>query len=136
MSALMMGTAESLTLELEAEPMNVGVARAAVADYAGDLGLCEPELGDVKTAVSEACSNVVRHAYPGGSGRFELEASPVCGRLLIVVRDFGQGMRARVRNEGTTKRLGLGLISMLSTRFEIAGGDEGTEIRMQFRLPS
>lgn len=129
----MMGTAESLSIDLQAEPRNVGVARTAVAALAGDLGARGRALGDIRTAVSEACSNVVRHAYPGGSGRFVVEASAADGELAVVVRDFGQGLRARIGSDETTMRLGLGLMSMLSTRFEIAGGKAGTEIRM--RLP-
>jgi anti-sigma regulatory factor (Ser/Thr protein kinase) len=132
----MMSTDESLCLKLEAMPKNVGVARRAVADLAKDFGIEEPTLGDVMTVVSEACSNVVEHAYPGRSGQFEVEALRAGSHLLIVVRDFGEGMQARVKTVESSMQLGLGLIAMLSSHFQISGGANGTEVRMQFPLPS
>lgn len=96
----------------------------------------EPLLGDLRTIVSEACSNVVRHAYPGAAGSFDVEAFPVRGVLTVVVRDSGQGMRPRVESTGASLRLGMGLIATLSSHFEISGGDEvGTEIKMELPLP-
>jgi serine/threonine-protein kinase RsbW len=132
----MMSTEESLRLKLEARPKNVGVARRAVADLAKDFGITEPTLGDVMTAVSEACSNVVEHAYPARSGQFEIGAFRADGHLLIVVRDFGEGMQARIETAEPSMKLGLGLIAMLSSHFQISGGANGTEVRMQFPLPS
>lgn len=128
-----MSADESLLLELQAEPESIGVARAGVAGLAEGFSMKEPVLGDVKTMVSEACSNVVRHAYPADPGRFEVEAFRADGQLWIVVRDFGEGMQAKVESGEPSLRLGLGLISMLSSNFEISSGTEGTELRM--RLP-
>lgn len=116
-------------------PESVGVARAAVGELAQDLGMEEPSLGDVKTVVSEACTNVVRHAYPDGPGRFEVEASRAGNSLSIVIRDFGIGMQPRIRAAGSSLGLGLGLISALASRFEMAGGSGGTEIRAELPLP-
>lgn len=132
----MMSSDDSLRLSLDATPENVGVARAAVGELAHDLGMEEPGLGDVKTVVSEACTNVVRHAYPDGPGNFEVEAARVGDSLSIVIRDFGVGMRPRIRPDGSTLQLGLGLISTLTSRFEIAGGGDGTEIRAELPLPA
>jgi serine/threonine-protein kinase RsbW len=132
-----MATEDALHLCLDAEPENIGFVRAAVADLARSHGMEEPTLGDLKTILSEACSNVVRHAYPGVPGTFEVEAFPHDDALAVVVRDFGTGMRARAGGDESSMRLGLGLISMLSSQFEIAGSSGGgTEIRMQLPLPS
>jgi anti-sigma regulatory factor (Ser/Thr protein kinase) len=131
-----MATEEALHLSLDAEPENIGLARAAVAALAQSHGMREPTLGDLKTVLSEACSNVVRHAYPEVAGTFEVEAAPQDDSLAIVVRDFGTGMRARVNADDSSMRLGLGLISMLSSQFEIAGSrGGGTEIRVRLPLP-
>jgi anti-sigma regulatory factor (Ser/Thr protein kinase) len=130
-----MATRKALHLSLEAEAENIGAARAAVADLARSHGMGEPTLGDLKTVLSEACSNVVRHAYPGVAGSFEVEAFPEDSALAVVVRDFGTGMRARAAGDESSMRLGLGLISMLSSRFEIVGNSGGgTEVRMQLPL--
>ncbi len=120
---------------LPAVPESVGVARRAVAELGEALGMEEPLLGDLKTVVTEASSNVVRHAYSSEPGTFELDARAVEGELEVVVRDFGQGVRARILEEEPTLRLGLGLISMLSSHFEI--GDHaagGTEVRITLAL--
>jgi len=131
-----MSTDESIRLKLEADAESVGVARRAVAELAEGFGMTEPALGDVKTIVTEACANVVQHAYPLGPGQFEVEAARLHGRLSIVVRDFGVGMRARIEGGEPSLRLGLGLISMLADNFAISGGNPGTEIRMQLALTS
>ena len=130
-----MASKDTLHLRLAADAENVAFARRAVAELAEGLGMQEPRLGDVKTIVTEATSNVVRHAYPSEAGSFELEASPVEGELVIVVRDFGQGMQARIPEGEPSLRLGLGLISMLSSHYEIRDHEQGgTEVRMTVAL--
>ena len=130
-----MASPQNLRIFLAAEPGSVGVARRAVGELGEALGMEEPQLGDLKTVVTEASSNVVRHAYPSQPGSFELEARAVEGELAIVVRDFGQGMRARIPEEEPSMRLGLGLISMLSSRYEIVGHERGgTEVRIAVAL--
>jgi len=133
----MVGPKGEIRLSLTAEPKSVAMARRAVSELAAQLGIEEPVLGDLKTIVSEACSNVVRHAYPETEGSFELEALPEGGNLTIIVRDSGAGMRPGVQTEPASLRLGLGLISILSSHFEISDGPGGgTEVLMQIPLPS
>ena len=120
---------DALHLRLEAEPESIRLARLALRELAEKLGIEEPARSDVLTIVSEASGNVVRHAYPKGEGAFEVQAYPLEGQLTIIVRDFGVGMRPAVQTEESSLRIGLGLISTLSARFEIIGNGEGTEIR-------
>jgi stage II sporulation protein AB (anti-sigma F factor) len=128
-------SAHTLHLSLAAEPESLPAARRAVGELAEALGMEEPQLGDLKTVVTEATSNVVRHAYPSGPGSFELEARPVEGELVVVVRDFGQGMQPRDPEDEPTLRLGLGLISTLSSHYEIRGHERGgTEVRVVLAL--
>jgi anti-sigma regulatory factor (Ser/Thr protein kinase) len=128
-----LASTHTLHLSLPADPRNVALARHAVTELAENLGMEEPQLGDLRTVVTEATSNVVRHAYPSETGSFELEAHPVEGELAVVVRDFGQGMQARIPEE-SSMRLGLGLISMLSSHHEIRAHKRGgTEVR--FAVP-
>jgi anti-sigma regulatory factor (Ser/Thr protein kinase) len=129
------GSEGQLRFSLAAEPESIGLARRAVGDLARGLGLEEPALGDLKTIVSEACSNVVRHAYPEEEGSFDLETAVGAGLLTIVVRDFGRGIQPRAEVEPSSLRLGLGLISSLTSHFEISGNHGGgTEVRMQVPL--
>jgi serine/threonine-protein kinase RsbW len=130
-----MVTEQALQLSFEARPESLGAARRRVAAFARRLGMAESALADLMIVVGEACSNVVRHAYPDEDrGRFEVEAAALDGDLVVVVRDFGRGMRPQIRDPDSL-RLGLALIATLSSHFEIsvvAGG--GTEVRARMPL--
>jgi serine/threonine-protein kinase RsbW len=121
-----------LQMSLPARAENVVVVRHALAGLADRIGMDEPGIADLKTVVTEACMNVVVHAYPAGEpGPLEVEAVPEQEGLTVVVRDFGMGIRPRPDVERPSLRIGLTLIAALSSSFEIKGGiDRGTEIRM------
>jgi serine/threonine-protein kinase RsbW len=123
-----------LSITLPAAPENVAVVRHAVAGLAEQLGMEEPGIGDLKTVVTEACMNVVVHAYDGEVGPLEVEAVVEGADLSVTVRDFGGGIRPRPDTDRESLRIGLTLIGALSASFEISGGiDRGTRITM--RLP-
>jgi hypothetical protein len=96
----------------------------------------EAGLADLKTVVTEACMNVVVHAYPGEEkGPLLVEATPELEGLTVIIRDFGSGIRPQPDIERPSLRIGLTLIAALSSSFEIKGGvDRGTEIRMHLPL--
>jgi Histidine kinase-like ATPase domain len=96
----------------------------------------EASLADLKTVVTEACMNVVVHAYAGmEAGPLEVEADGDRDGLTVVIRDHGTGIRPRPDVERPSLRIGLTLIAALSSSFEIKGGaDKGTEIRMHVPL--
>jgi serine/threonine-protein kinase RsbW len=123
-------------MSLPAKAENVAVVRHALAGLADGIGMEEAGLADLKTVVTEACMNVVVHAYPEGeSGPLVVEAEPDGDGLTVVVRDYGSGIRPRPDVERPSLRIGLTLIAALSSSFEIKGGvDRGTEIRMHLPL--
>ena len=123
-------------MSLPARAENVAVVRHALAGLAERIGMDESGVADLKTVVTEACMNVVVHAYPSDEpGLLEVEAVPEMEGLTVVVRDFGQGIRPRPEADRPSLRIGLTLIAALSSSFEIKGGvDRGTEIRMHLRL--
>ena len=125
-----------LHMSLPARAENVAVVRHALAGLADRIGMDEPGVADLKTVVTEACMNVVVHAYPTGEpGLLEVEAEPELDGLTVVVRDFGMGIRPRPDVDRPSLRIGLTLIAALSKSFEIKGGvDRGTEIRMHLPL--
>jgi len=110
--------------------------RHGIAGVAEALGMPEATLTDLRTAVTEACTNTVLHAYePGETGPMLVEATVEGDMLRVSVADSGQGIRPRPNIERSSLRLGLALISALSARFEIAGGaDTGTRVTMYFPL--
>jgi anti-sigma regulatory factor (Ser/Thr protein kinase) len=123
-----------LKIILPARAENVTLVRHALAGLAESLGMTEDAVADLKTVVTEACMNVVVHAYPDGDGPLVIEACREDAELAVEVRDFGAGIRPRADVERSSLRLGLSLIAALSSSFEISGGlDRGTSITM--RLP-
>jgi anti-sigma regulatory factor (Ser/Thr protein kinase) len=127
-----------LQISLPAKAENVAVVRHAMAGLAEEIGMDEASVADLKTVVTEACMNVVVHAYPEGEdGLLEVAAVPDGDGLTVAVRDFGRGISPRPGVDRPSLRIGLALIAALSSSFEIRGGiEQGTEIRMHLPLVS
>jgi serine/threonine-protein kinase RsbW len=130
-------TARELRLTLPATAENVIVVRQAVAGLGEALGLSAPRVADLKTVVSEACNNVVLHAYEGEPGPLEVTAEPQSGELEIQVADHGKGFQPRANEGDPSLGLGLPLIAALSDSFEISGGaGEGSRTTIRFAYDS
>jgi serine/threonine-protein kinase RsbW len=128
--------APNVRLALTNLPENVSLVREVLAGMAGVLPLADGQLDDVKTVVSEACNNVVLHAYDGAPGPLDIEIRVAEGSLEIAVRDRGGGLRPRLGQRGELEGIGIPVIHALSDRVEFAGGaGEGTEVTMFFDVP-
>jgi serine/threonine-protein kinase RsbW len=114
---------------------NVALVRQAIGGVADALSIDDNLLADIKTVVSEACNNVVLHAYAGEEGPLEVYICPDGQELEVVVRDEGTGIQPhRPEPESGVQGVGLSLIQALSDRVEFRGDPgEGTEVRMGFR---
>jgi serine/threonine-protein kinase RsbW len=127
----------NVCLTLGNRPENVLVVRQALTGVAESLALDAIETNDLNTAVTEACNNVVLHAYGGGEGPLELDVCVLADAIAVVVRDRGGGIRPRAQDgEAIHAGIGLPVIHALSRHVEIkdrAGG--GTEVRMEFAAP-
>ncbi|MEA2311731.1 MAG: serine/threonine-protein kinase RsbW [Solirubrobacteraceae bacterium] len=123
-----------VVLHMPARAEGVGVVRQALAGMADALDFDSVTLADMKMAVTEACTNVVVHAYEEDSGQLEVQMLTSEDDLTIVVRDHGSGIHPRPsRKESAALGLGLPLIAALSDSFELRGGaGQGTEVRMTF----
>jgi len=112
----------------------VGVVRQALAGMADALAFDAAVLSDMKMAVTEACTNVVVHAYEEEAGQLEVQMLAGEEDLTIVVRDHGSGIQPRPSCDGPPALgLGLPLIAALSDAFELRGtAGQGTEVRMTF----
>jgi serine/threonine-protein kinase RsbW len=123
-----------MELALAARAENIAIVRHAFGGLGEAFSVPEPKLSDIRLAVTEACANVVVHAYPDGEeGPMEVVASMGDDELTVLVRDWGCGIRPRPDSPGLG--LGLSLIAALAETVQLAHGDqEHTEVRMTFAL--
>jgi serine/threonine-protein kinase RsbW len=130
------GTGQRLEVRTLAEAHALPRVRRAVREFATWHRVLDVEA--VALAVTEAATNVVVHAYrEADTGDVRVVACAEPGRLVLVVRDYGCGMRPRHDSPGMG--VGLALIGHLAEHFEIEAPDgDGTRLRMHFpreRLP-
>ena len=133
-----------MTLEFPSKSCNEAFARAAVACFAAQLDPTVEELGDIRTAVSEAVTNAIVHAYPNELGTVTLRCRILKGQVLdIVVKDRGigipdieQAMRP-MYTTGGSDRSGMGFTIMESfmSNLEISSSPgKGTTVHMRRKL--
>ncbi len=114
----------------------VASIRHAVTAAAAAEGIDGRPRQDIALAVSEACSNVVMHAYRGDAapGQLAVDAYREGGEFFVVVCDEGIGMAPRTDSPGLG--LGLGLIAGLARRLEIVSQEPaGASVTMVFGAP-
>ncbi len=124
--------ASDVRLTLPARPENVAVVRHVLGAFAEALQLPDPVIEDMRLAVTEACTNVVRHAYADGQpGPVEILIRPEGNTLQVIVSDQGRGLGP---SEDTTgPGLGLPLIAALTHSLEIEQAPpSGSRLRMSF----
>jgi serine/threonine-protein kinase RsbW len=131
----MRGAESCLFIKLPARSENLAVVRHAVGNVAQQYGMGETGVSDLQTVVTEACSNVVVHAYRDlQMGPLEVEVTCEADEFGVAVRDCGTGFHSPALPRRGGLRLGLALISTLSSSFDVCereGG--GTEVNL--RLP-
>ncbi len=128
----------NVRLELASTPENVVLVREMLSGVSEALSF-DGELNDIRTAVTEACNNVVLHAYEGGSGPLEVEVCVQPHALGVLVRDRGRGISAQQAGVVGDADIGIGLhvIHTLTDRVDfekVPGG--GTKVWMEFATPS
>jgi serine/threonine-protein kinase RsbW len=130
-----------VTLEMPAKSEYLILARLALAGIAREVPMSESVLADLKLAVTEACGNAVRHAYPEGAGTVRVRYEVIDDRIAIEVEDRGGGVgeRAPVDDQDDVlveSGMGLAIIQAIVDQLEIDGRreDGGTLVRMQKRL--
>ncbi len=122
----------TVSLELESRPECITLVRSTLAGV-GDFLQLDPELlDDLKTAISEACNNVVLHAYGGETGPLRMSLAITPEDFSVSVRDQGVGIQ-RVSPAADRMGVGLAVISALARRAEfLSEPGKGTEVRMSF----
>ena len=129
-----MADTPNVCLNLSNRAENVLVVRQALTGVGETLGLDAIETNDLNTAVTEACNNVVLHAYEGEEGPLEVEVYALSGGIAVVVRDHGRGIRPRSGgDEEVHPGIGLPVIQALTRRVQFRDlSPGGTEVRMEF----
>ncbi len=110
-----------IKIEFPSRSVNEGLARTAAAAFAAQLDPTMEELGDIKTAVSEAVTNCIVHAYPDSIGKISMRLRIIDGDTLeISVKDTGRGIadvaqaREPLFTTGGEDRSGMGFTIMES----------------------
>jgi serine/threonine-protein kinase RsbW len=128
-----MATATSdVRLTLPAQPESIPVIRHVLGAYAEALVLPPDVIEDIRLAVTEACTNVVRHAYDGDrQGSIDVVVQPAGEHIDITVSDRGRGMGPSPDVDGPG--LGLPLIAALADSIELQDAPiRGNRLRMSF----
>jgi stage II sporulation protein AB (anti-sigma F factor) len=130
-----------MKLQIESRSINESFARAAVSAFAAQLDPNIEELSDIKTAVSEAVTNCVVHAYPYDKGEVIINASIVDNCLTVTIKDDGIGIanfeQARMpfyttKPEGERSGVGFAVMESFMDGLELSkNGDKGLCVTMK-----
>ena len=133
-----------VTLEFPSRSANEGFARTAAACFAAQLDPTLEEVNDIKTAVSEAVTNAIVHAYPDTLGKVSVRLRIKEGHVLeIVVKDWGVGIadvdqaRTPLFTTGSEERSGMGFTimeSFMDTLKVRSAPGKGTTVTMARRI--
>ena len=133
-----------MILEFPSKSANEAFARSAVACFAAQMDPTLEELGDIRTAVSEAVTNCIVHAYPEGFGIITLRCRILKDNVLdVVIKDKGVGIpdleqaRRPAFTTGGNDRSGMGFTIMESfmTNLEVVSiPGKGTTVHMRRKL--
>ena len=138
------GNVQSITLTIPAKPEYITLGRLALTGIARLRAepMSQEVLGDLKLALTEACTNSVRHAYGDAGGLVEIVYELHSDRLVVEVADHGEGFEPPAGTAGLVADeelaeggLGIAIIKALSDEFEIREGDRGgSRLRFVKRL--
>lgn len=133
-----------MILEFPSKSINEAFARSAVSCFAAQMDPTMEEIGDIRTAVSEAVTNAIVHGYPDELGIISIRCRILKDNVLdIVVKDKGVGIadieqaKKPMFTTGGSDRSGMGFTIMESfmTSFELTSvSGKGTTVHMRRRL--
>jgi serine/threonine-protein kinase RsbW len=126
----------TVRLTIPAKAEYITLVRLALSGLSGLRPLSDETLGDLKLAVTEACTNSVRHGYNEGEGTVEVIYELLPDRLVVEVVDDGPGFDPsgdRPLGEGLAEGgLGIAIIQAVSDEFEAGKQNDGTGSRLRF----
>jgi serine/threonine-protein kinase RsbW len=126
----------TVRLTIPAKPEYITLSRLALAGLARVRHFSEDTLADLKLALTEACSNSVRHAYGDADGHVAISFELREDRLIVEVADDGSGFEPQEAGEEggelSEGGLGIAIIRSIADEVEIGGGPEGRGSRLRF----
>jgi len=127
----------TVRLTIPAKPEYVTLSRLALAGLARVRAFPDETLADLKLALTEACSNSVRHAYADGEGHVDISFELRDDRLIVEVADDGSGFEPEqgAKNDDDMLAeggLGIAIIRSIADEVEISGRPNGTGSRLRF----
>jgi serine/threonine-protein kinase RsbW len=121
--------ARAVRLTIPAKPEYITLCRLALTGLSRMRPLGDETLADLKLALTEACTNSIRHAYEGGDGVVEITYELAGDTLAIEVSDEGRGFDQDVSGEGEEELseggLGIAIIQAIADEFEVGPRDGG-----------
>ena len=133
-----------MSLDFPSKSTNEAFARSAVACFAAQMDPTLEELGDIRTAVSEAVTNCIVHAYPNGLGLISIRCRILKDNILdVVIKDRGVGIedlekaRKPMYTTGGADRSGMGFTimeSFMSDFSVVSKVGKGTTLHMRRKL--
>jgi serine/threonine-protein kinase RsbW len=126
----------AVRLVIPAKPEYITLGRLALTGLSRLRELPQDTLADLKLALTEACSNSVRHAYPGGDGVVEIVYELRDDALAIEVADDGAGFQTVPEqadaDDLTEGGLGIAIIRSVADELEIGARADGRGSRLRF----
>jgi serine/threonine-protein kinase RsbW len=127
---------KTVRLTIPAKPEYITLGRLALTGLSRLRPLADETLADLKLALTEACSNSVRHAYGGEAGEVEIVYELHSDRFVIEVADDGQGFRLAEVGEQAEQLseggLGIAIIRALTDEFDVGEREDGHGSRLRF----
>jgi serine/threonine-protein kinase RsbW len=125
---------QNVLMVLDSQPQSPTVVRSVLVGLADAAAFDRELLDDLRTVVSEACNNVVLHAYPNGIGPLVVWVRASRHSVEAVICDEGTGIKALSASEHTGNGVGLAVMAALADRAEFLERPEGgTAVRLGFR---
>ena len=128
----------TVRLTIPAKPEYITLSRLALSGLSRVRPFADETLADLKLALTEACSNSVRHAYDGDGGHVSISFELRDDRLIIEVADDGTGFEPEAADKNGDEAelseggLGIAIIRSIADEVEIGGGVNGRGSRLRF----
>ena len=125
-----------MRLTIPAKAEYITLCRLALTGLSRLRPLTDETIADLKLALTEACTNSIRHAYDGGDGHVQITYDLQADRLAIEVSDDGRGFEHEPSQQSAEDLseggLGIAIIESIADEFELGPGEDGRGSRLRF----